>query len=123
VEYSLASYVLANLGWVVRANAEERGAQLAGMKAAYAEMNLGSSISSEIFNFWMVLLVKLCAYFLSNHVAAVLVDAALECDIYRHTMLHVLGTPSPTQVTPSPLRHSDREEHLPHPAAHVRQQA
>ncbi len=46
----------------------------------------------------MVLLVKLSAYFLSNHVAAVLVDASLECDIYRHTMLHVLGIVAFIQV-------------------------
>jgi hypothetical protein len=52
---------------------------------------MGSSISSEIFNFWMVLLVKLAAYFLSNHVTAVLVDISLECDIYRYTMFNVLG--------------------------------
>lgn len=83
-------------------------------------MNLGSSISSEIFNFWMVLLVKLAAYFLSNHVPAVLVDSALECDIYRHTMLKILGTTPITQVLTSTHRHPHRKEHLSYSLENVR---
>jgi hypothetical protein len=115
--------VLGSLRWLVQATEEEVQWQLSGMKSAYSQMSVGSSISSEIFNFWMVLLVKLAAYFLSNHVAAVLVDSALECDIYRHTMLHLLGTALLTKV-PRPLpRHTHREEHLPHPAADVQLQA
>lgn len=55
-------------------------------------MSIGTSISSETFNFSMILLVKSVAYFLSNHVKVVLVDLALECDIYRQTLLGILGT-------------------------------
>ena len=39
----------------------------------------------------MVILVKLTAYFLSNHISVIQVDMTLECDIYRQAMFNILG--------------------------------
>lgn len=68
------------------------------MKAAYTKMTLAKSVSSEFFNFSMIILVKLVGYFLSNHIAVILVDGVLESDIYRQTMLNILGKAMLRQV-------------------------
>lgn len=64
------------------------------MKICYNKLNLGWSISSEMFNFMMILLVKIIAYFLGNKISIIKVDLELECDIYQQTMHSILGIAS-----------------------------
>lgn len=47
------------------------------MKICYNTLNLGWSISSEMFNFMMILLVKIVAYFLGNKISIIMVDIEL----------------------------------------------
>ena len=53
------------------------GRHLKEMKICYNKLNLGWSISSEMFNFLMILLVKIIAYFLGNKIAIIMVDLEL----------------------------------------------
>lgn len=47
-----------------------------------------------MFNFMMILLVKIIAYFLGNKISIIKVDLELECDIYQQTMHSILGIAS-----------------------------
>lgn len=123
-EHALISYVLQNIAWAVSdLTLQQKAHHLHLMKCSYSKMSIGTSISSETFNFSMILLVKSVAYFLSNHVKVVLVDLALECDIYRQTLLGILGTSPSTQVWPNLVRNRNRTEYLPYLAEDVQKQA